>query len=118
VARLIIRLRLWWEQHHEAVLAAAFVLAVAALYLAQSWIDEHERLARIDRMLAEKSREVADLHVQLQLRDATCGSATPLFWIVEADSPRRVFDKMTLAVQAMDVARTESWVPYNDEATP
>lgn len=115
LGRLRIVLASWWARHGEAVLAGIFVAAAAALYLTQSWIDERERAASFDRMLAAKNRQLVDLRIEQDLRQEACGTA-PLFWIIEGNSPRLVFDKMTLAVQAMDVARAGQWVPYERPA--
>ncbi len=102
----------WWERYRGPVAFVATALALAGLYLLQSWFDHEERLGRLRGVINEQARTIADLRLVEAQRDVDC-SATPLFWIIEGSTPRQIFDKMTLAVHAMDAEITSRWVPYD-----
>jgi hypothetical protein len=102
----------WWERYRGPIAFVATALALAGLYLLQSWFDHEERLGRLRGVIDEQARMIADLQVLEANHTVDC-SGTPLFWIIEGRTPRQIFDKMTLAVHAMDAERGLRWAPYD-----
>lgn len=108
-ARLFLAAR--WERYRGAVAFVALSLALAGLFLLQSWFDHQERVGQLRGVIDEQARTIADLQILDANRNVDC-SATSLFWIIEGRTPRQIFDKMTLAVHAMDAELNQRWVPY------
>lgn len=102
----------WWERYRGPIAFVALSLALAGLYLLQSWFDHQERVGRLRGVIHEQARTIADMRIEAKFVDC---SATPLFWIIEGRTPRQIFDKMTLAVHAMDAEITSRWVPYDPQ---
>jgi hypothetical protein len=70
--------RAWWTAHGEAVRAALLVVAGCALYVFQSWLDERDRRAAVERVLLRQRAEIVHLRAKEQYwRDTPCIPAPP-----------------------------------------
>lgn len=112
--RLRLAVAAWWERNRAALGAVVAVIALAGLYALQSWFEHQEHIARYNAVIEDQARTIADLRVVEAQRHLDC-SATSLFWIIEGATPRQIFDKMTLAIHAMDAEATARWVPYDPQ---